>query len=175
MKPTTFRMVVIFLFVCIAIGVCVIAFYICKKTNPACPVPVPVSCPVVTCPTINNDRDRKVLDDPLYPPLNRMTNQPLDSFRLVGYIKSNEQQKDVGDNNWKLFGRMKNRHEVELYIVPTNNNQDIKVPLTRDVVSPKIADLYTLPDALTIKSPMLHPTPYQVIELPRSQFDPQYN
>lgn len=75
-------------------------------------------------------RDRKVLDDDLYPPLNRgdtrshtnlannintrrmyvNTQETGDTFRLVAYVSSTSNDKDSGNNNWKLFARQKDRH-----------------------------------------------------------------
>ena len=71
------------------------------------------------------ERDRKVLDDDLFPPLNRgdtkshtnlsnsiskrqfyvNTQETGDTFRLVAYVSSTSDTKDSGNNNWKLFAR----------------------------------------------------------------------
>ncbi len=146
-------------------------------------------------------RDRRVLNDQLYPPLNRTdsttftgvvretanrninvpTNQSYDTFRLVGYIKSKsvgqEQEMDAGGNSWKLMAREKNRNESEFYIVPTNNNYDLKIPITPDItVGQRLKDVYTIPNEIQFKSPMLNQAPYQFIELPKTDFtDPRYS
>lgn len=143
------------------------------------------------------DRDRRVLDDPLYPPLNRTdrstyngvvrettarninipTNNSFDSYRLIGYITTKDTEKDAGMNSWKLMGRQKDRNEYDFYIVPTNNNYDIKVPLTPEVcVGYRFKDIYSIPKQVQFKSPMLNASYYEFIELPKADFsDPRYN
>lgn len=146
-------------------------------------------------PTLSEKRDRKVIDDPLYPPLNRTdrytfesivaqtdarninipTTDIGDSYRLVGYIVSKDQNKDAGGNNWKLMAREVNRNECDFYIIPTNKDYDVKVPLTPDVVTGiRLRDIYTIPNQLAFNSPMLNQTPYDFIELPKTKFDPRY-
>ena len=142
-------------------------------------------------------RDRRVLNDQLYPPLNRTDattfngvvretanrninvpiNQSYDSFRLVGYITSQEGEKDSGGGSWKLMGKTKNRNESEFYLIPTNNNYDLKIPITSDiVVGQRLRDVYTIPKEIQFKSPMLNQAPYQFIELPKADFiDPRYS
>ncbi len=140
-------------------------------------------------------RDRRVLNDQLYPPLNRTdsltfdsvaretrnrninipSNQSYDTFRLVGYVKSKsvgqEQEMDAGGNSWKMMAREKNRNESEFYLIPTNNNYDLKIPITPDiVVGQRLRDVYTIPNEIQFKSPMLNDTPYQFIELPKTDF-----
>lgn len=148
-------------------------------------------------------RDKRVLEDQLYPPLNRTdaltfdsvvresrnrninvpTNNTWDSYRLVGYIKSKQVDqeyrqplKDAGGNSWKLMARQKDRNESDFYLVPTNNNYDIKVPLTPDVfVGQRFKDVYTIPKEVQFKSPMLNTEPYEFVELPKTDFiDPRY-
>jgi len=146
-------------------------------------------------PTVS--RDRRVLNDPLFPPLNRTdrltfdsvayetkqrninipTNDIGDRFRQVGYVTlvSQEGEKDAGGNQWKLLGREKNRHESEFYMVPTNNNYDIKVPLTPEVVvGPRLKDIYTIPNELRFKSPLLNKGTYEFVELPKTDFADSY-
>lgn len=138
------------------------------------------------------DRDIRVLEDPLYPPLNR-TDEPnfnaittevkrgdiyvptngaaTDSYRLVGYLSNHDSVKDAGGNNWKLFGRMKDRYTGEYYISPVNNNIDLKIPLTNDiVVGDRLRDLYTLPREMRFKSPMLNTSVYEYTEIPKTDF-----
>lgn len=146
-------------------------------------------------------RDRRVLNDQLYPPLNRTdsmtfdgvvretrnrninvpSNQTYDSYRMVGYVKSKsvgqEQEIDAGGNSWKMMARQKNKNESDFYLIPTNNNYDLKIPITPDiVVGQRLRDVYTIPNEIQFKSPMLNQTPYQFIELPKTDFtDPQYS
>lgn len=125
-------------------------------------------------------RDRKVLHDPLYPPLNRSdnkthtelannianrnmyirTNDMGDTYRLVGYVTNNSDDKDVGNNNWKLFARQKDRHISEFYMKPTDNNNDVKVPITDDIIiGDRLRDIYNIPQQITFKSPMFNKEP----------------
>tara|TARA_B100001758_G_scaffold247074_1_gene263786 strand:- start:5994 stop:6638 length:645 start_codon:yes stop_codon:yes gene_type:complete len=134
-------------------------------------------------------RDHKVLDDDLYPPLNRSdtnthtqlanniinrnmyvkTNNIDDTFRLVGYVTNNATETDNGNNSWKLFGRQKDRHSSEFYMTPTNSNNDLKIPLTRDIiVNDKLDDIYSIPNTLTFNSPLLNKEPYNVVEVPKA-------
>jgi hypothetical protein len=134
-------------------------------------------------------RDHKVLDDDLYPPLNRSdtnthtqlanniinrnmyvkTNNIDDTFRLVGYVTNNATDVDNGNNSWKLFGRQKDRHSSEFYMTPTNSNNDLKIPLTRDIiVNDKLDDIYSIPNTLTFNSPLLNKEPYNVVEVPKA-------
>jgi len=138
------------------------------------------------------NRDIRVLEDPLYPPLNR-TDEPnfnaittevkrgdiyvptngiaSDSYRLIGYLSNHESVKDAGGNNWKFFGRMKDRYTGEYYISPVNNNIDLKIPLTNDiVVGDRLRDLYTLPREMRFKSPMLNTGVYEYTEIPKTDF-----
>lgn len=137
-------------------------------------------------------RDQRVINDPLYPPLNREDrinfnnvktevelqnfNVPLndigDSYHLIGYLTYNDNDtKDSGGNNWKLFGRMKNKNQGDFYIIPANNNYDIKIPLTQDIViSERLRDLYTIPNEMQFRSPMLNNGVYKFIELPKTDF-----
>ena len=134
-------------------------------------------------------RDHKVLDDDLYPPLNRSdtnthtqlanniinrnmyvkTNNIDDTFRLVGYVTNNATETDNGNNSWKLFGRQKDRHSSEFYMTPTNSNNDLKIALTRDIiVNDKLDDIYSIPNTLTFNSPLLNKEPYNVVEVPKA-------
>lgn len=127
--------------------------------------------------TMPPNRDIRVLNDPLYPPLNRMVSTPYyDTFRLVGYLKSScDNERDAGGNTWKLFGRMKDRRMGEFYISPANTNDDIKIPLTSDVMmGPRLSDIDTIPNELMFKSPLLNLCHYIFIELPRGQLDSMY-
>jgi len=135
------------------------------------------------------DRDYKVLNDPLYPPLNRSdnrthtdmvqkinrrdmyirTNDLNDTYRLVAYLTNNSDDKDTGGNSWKLFARQKDRHISDFYMKPTDNNNDIKIPLTDEiVVGSRLRDIYNIPSEITFNSPMLNNTPYYVMEVPKA-------
>jgi len=135
-------------------------------------------------------RDKRVLNDQLYPPLNRteadvLANLPPvayggagvtggrreDTYRLLGYLKANPPhgERDTGNNVWKCMGRMKDRNTGEFYAVPAKTNDDIKVPLTQDIiVSERLRDIYTLPTEMRFNSPFFHATPYTFVELPKT-------
>lgn len=142
-------------------------------------------------PLAHVDRDIRVLKDPLYPPLNRTdretfdriepalrpiaTSDSHDTFRVIGYLKSTSMDRDAGGNTWKLFGRMKDRHTGEFYITPANNLDDIKIPLTPEIVTgQRLRDVDTVPNELTFRSPLLNNTPYTFVELPKSQLPSRY-
>jgi len=135
------------------------------------------------------ERDYKVLNDPLYPPLNRSdnrthtdmvqkinrrdmyirTNDLNDTYRLVAYLTNNSVNRDTGGNSWKLFARQKDRHISDFYMKPTDNNNDIKIPLTGEiVVGSRLRDIYNIPSEITFNSPMLNNTPYYVMEVPKA-------
>ncbi len=141
-------------------------------------------------------RDIKVINDPLYPPLNRTdrntfdhvvksteardinvpTTNINDTYRLVGYLINNDSNQDAGGNRWKVMARQKNRHESDFYLIPTNKDYDVKVPLTQDVVlGKKLNDVYTIPKDLRFNSPLLNNTTYEFVELPKSSFTDDYN
>lgn len=134
-------------------------------------------------------RDRRVLNDQLYPPLNRSdnrthtnltnninrrnmyvnTNDIRDTYRLIGYVTNNAEEKDTGNNNWKLFARQKDRHFSDFYLKPTDNNNDIKVTITDNiVVGGRLRDIYDIPKSITFNSPMLNKEPYDIVEVPKA-------
>lgn len=134
-------------------------------------------------------RDRKVVNDQLYPPLNRsdnkthehllnnintrtmyiQTNDINDKYRLVAYITNNSEEKDAGNNNWKLFARQKDRNISDFYVKPTDNNNDMKVPITDEiVVGDRLRDIYNIPKILTFNSPLFNKNPYNVVEIPKA-------
>ena len=147
-----------------------------------------------TIPQTKNDsdtiaRDRKVLDDDLYPPLNRgdtrshtnlanninrrrmyvNTQETGDTFRLVAYVTSTSDEKDSGNNNWKLFARQKDRHISDFYMIPTDNTNDLKISITNDIViGNKLRDIYDIPQQITFNSPLLNKEPYNVVEVPKA-------
>ena len=94
-----------------------------------------------------------------------------DSFRLVGYLTNNDEtRQDVGGNTWKLFARQKDRHTSDFYMVPANKNYDVKIHVKDDMIQggERLRDLYTIPNSITFKSSMLNDTPYEFIEIPKS-------
>jgi hypothetical protein len=134
-------------------------------------------------------RDRKVLNDQLYPPLNRSDNQThtsltnninkrnmyvntndmRDTYRLVAYVTNSSDEKDTGNNNWKLFARQKDRNISDFYLKPTDNNNDIKVTINDEiVVGKRLRDIYDIPKTITFNSPMLNKEPYDVVEVPKA-------
>lgn len=147
------------------------------------------------------DRDLRVLSDPLYPPLNRTDrgtfnsvvretnarniNVPTrnfdDSYRLVGYLINKnvdgDGNKDAGGNSWKLMARQKDRNESDFYIIPTNKDYDVKVPLTPEVFAggSRFKDVYDIPKEVQLVSPLLNKGPYEFVELPKSNFTDSYN
>jgi len=147
-------------------------------------------------PDITPVRDRLVLNDPLYPALNRTDRQTLntvayqtdvrnfniptqdigDSYHMIGYLTSTDPMNtDKGGNSWKLMGRKYNRNQADFYIIPINNNYDIKIPLTPDVIiGQRLNDIYTIPNEITFNSPFLNKTPYNFVELPKTNFDNRY-
>ncbi len=134
-------------------------------------------------------RDYRVIRDPLYPPINRtdannyeMTRQAVDnrvmyvgsgrddSFRLIGYLIAEDQEKkDSGGNSWKLFGRRVDSNRAEFYMMPTNNNYDVKVPINDDVLSNgyRLRSLDDIPGELRFKTPLLNDGAYKFTELPK--------
>lgn len=146
---------------------------------------------------IDDCRDRRVLNDPLYPALNRSefdthrgiaekvkskelynaTQDFTDRYRLVAYVTNPDQNKDSGGNTWKLMARQKDRNQAEFFMIPANNNYDMKVMLNNEMIAgnEKLRDTYTIPKQLTFKSPLLNETPYEVTELPMNDFTNTYN
>lgn len=149
--------------------------------------------------TINpaSDRDIRVLKDPLFPALNRSetdthnrtidainrkqlynrTQDFTDRYRMVAYVTNPEDKKDSGGNVWKLMARQKDRNQADFYLIPANNNYDMKVMLNNDVITgnEKLRDIYTIPKTLSFKSPLLNDTPYEVTELPMTDMTDLYN
>ena len=97
------------------------------------------------------------------------SNDTMDRYRIVGYLVSSDENKDAGGNNWKLFARQKDRHTSDFYIVPANNNYDIKIQLNDNVVvGERLRDVYTIPNTMTFNSPMLNKSPYEFVEIPKA-------
>jgi hypothetical protein len=135
-------------------------------------------------------RDQRVLSDQLYPPLNRTntvihdalehniqhrnmyvpTNDMMDNYRLIGYLVNQDDAKDAGGNNWKLFARQKDRNRSDFYIIPANNNFDIKIHISDEMIqgNEKLRDVYTVPKQISFNTPMLNKTSYQYVEIPKA-------
>ncbi len=145
---------------------------------------------------VEQERDMRVLTDPLYPAYNRSeydihnsvvdaierkqlfnnTREANDRFRLVAYVSSNVESQDAGGNKWKLIARMKDRNQAEFFLVPVDKNYDMKIMLNNDiVVGERLRDVYTIPKQLTFKTPLLHEQPYDVVELPMTDFTSTYH
>lgn len=137
------------------------------------------------------NRDIKVVSDPLYPPLNRedagnfnavrkeveqhnmyvSLNDINDSYRLLGYLTYSEPEPiDKGGNSWQLFGRMKNRNNADFYIISTNNNYNMKIPLTSEIMNNKRFDLYNIPTEMQFNYPMLNRGIYNFLEIPKTDY-----
>lgn len=148
--------------------------------------------------TSTSNRDMQVLNNPLFPPLNRTDRNTFnsvvretrnrninipskdinDSFHLVGYITNKDINGNIdsGNNNWKLMAREKDRNESEFYLIPTNNNYDIKIPIVPEIViGHRIKDIYSIPKNINFNSPLLNKTSYEFVELPKSDFSSSYN
>lgn len=140
------------------------------------------------------ERDYRVINDPLFPPFNRSdrsththlrnninnrnmyinTNNIDDTFRLVAYVTCNDENKDVGNNSWKLFAREKDRHFSEFYMSPTDNSNDIKIFLNDNIIEGnRVRDIYNIPQHISFNSPMLNRSPYYVNEIPKQQLSYQ--
>jgi hypothetical protein len=99
-----------------------------------------------------------------------------DNYRMVGYLVSQEGN-DSGGNNWKLFAKQKNNNNADFYMVPANNNYDIKIPINNDIVvgNERLRDVYSIPNQLKFNSPLLNKNNYEFIELPKTDLtDPRY-
>jgi hypothetical protein len=193
MRPQTFqRVIVILASIVTATFVIAVVIYFCRLCRKCvCPQVKIEKVVNVDIPTIDlstSTRDRRVLSDPLYPPLGRSNNGDFviqrqiqdprgdnDSFRLVGYLSSSEAERDAGLNQWKLFGRMKDRNQGEYYIIPANNNVDLKIPLAPEIVrGERLRDLYTLPTEMRFDSPMLNRGPYTLTEISKGDLGSRY-
>lgn len=142
-----------------------------------------------TTPSKAQERDYRVLNDQLYPPLNRTdtvtqqmleknidsrnmyvpTNDKMDNYRLIGYLVNKDQEKDAGGNNWKLFARQKDRNTSDFYMIPANNNYDVKIHITDDMVKgDRLRDVYSVPNNINFSSPMLNTSSYEYVEIPKA-------
>lgn len=184
MKPKTFR--ILFITINALFVLAVLAYLLVQQQHRNASVRQSLSTShekegerIVVVPTVLRppavERDRRVISDPLYPPLNRTETPVFDTYRLVGYLSNHETNKDKGGNSWKLFARMKDRHQGDFYITPVDRTIDLKIPLTNEVVvGERLRDLYTIPQEMRFNSPLLNRGPYEFTEIPRSQLDNPY-
>jgi len=141
-----------------------------------------------------NMRDRAVVMDQLYPPLGRVerpifdqlasrvasgligypTRGSPDTFRMVGYMINSENKND----SWKLFGRQKfpGSSIGEYYAIPIDDRKsDMKITIKDDMMpKDKIRDIYSLPNEVTIKSPLFSDKPYTLVELDKADLTSPY-
>ena len=87
---------------------------------------------------------------------------------MVGYLVG--KNTDAGGGNWKLFARQKDRNTSDFYMIPSNNNYDIKIYIKDEmVVGDRLRDVYTIPKQITFNSPMLDTTgSYEFVEIPKA-------
>jgi hypothetical protein len=147
-------------------------------------------------PDLVRDRDIRVLSDPLYPPVGRadaegtrrLMSEPRlyptatsypptnDTYRLVGYLVNAEDKTD----SWKLFSRQSQhsrRSFADFYAEPASkDSQGVKIPLSQPdgITSPRLRDIYDLPDQVSIKHPMFSHAPYIVVQLPAADLASGY-
>jgi len=143
---------------------------------------------------IARDRDMRVLGDPLYPPLNRTdaatfdtmvdqisrrnfyvpTSDYNDSYRMVGYLTNSGQvfgETDTGGGTWKLMARQVNNNQSDFYLIPSNNNYSMKIPLNGDIVKGRrLKDVYDIPNEMYFDTPLLSKGPYIFTEIPKTDF-----
>jgi len=151
----------------------------------------PTRIPLVS-PSYTRERDLRVLNDPLYPALNRTdknsfegvidntlkrnfnipTNTYNDTYHLVGYVVNEE---DKTSSKWKLFGRQKDRNKGEYFMVPVDRTIDMKIQITDDIVEgEKLRSVDTIPNEIKFKTPLLSNTPYKFTELPKADLADEY-
>ena len=118
-------------------------------------------------------RDRAVLDDPLYPPYNRMSMEPYDTYRLIGYMVAEEANDDV----WHLYGRKKNNSLSDFYVRSSDKNTDIKIPITDNMFMSRrdrLRDMDNLPEGIHIDHPIFPHNAYHIIENGRADLNSLY-
>ena len=114
------------------------------------------------------ERDRRVDQDNLYPPVSREAVVVRDTYRPVAYLVAEEENKDV----WKLYARERGRGGAsDFYAVSADRQFDAKVGLTDENVKPRLRDVYNLPTAVQVSHPMFRPNAtYQVVEMDRADW-----
>lgn len=119
------------------------------------------------------NRDRAVIDDPLYPPLNRNSLQPHDTYRMIGYLVGEESQED----SWQLYGRQINNNKSEFYVRPTNRNIEMKIPIQDSDFrrpSDRLRDIDNLPERTSIDNPLFNSPSYKVVTNPNTNYNSYY-
>lgn len=123
------------------------------------------------------ERDRRVDEDNLYPPLSREKVLPRDTYRPVAYLVAEEGDGTTNGRNgdvWKLYARERSRGgHSDFYAVSADRQFDAKVALTDDNVisQPRLRDVYNLPTSIEIRHPMFRVnTKYQVVEMDRADW-----
>ena len=136
-------------------------------------------------------RDNQVINDALYPPLarterptfdllmkninnplfNQYTRGPPDTYRLLGYLTS------IDSNNQEileLYGRAKyqNSDIGEFYVIKSsNNNRDIKIPLTNN--NSNVKKITDIPNEINITGKIYNGN-YNFTELPKPDLSYPY-
>ena len=86
--------------------------------------------------------------------------------------------KEDKKDSWKLFGRQKYPSSSlgDYYAIPMDDHRsDMKITIKDDMMpKDKIRDIYALPSEVTIKSPLFSHSPYQLIELDKTDLMSQY-
>lgn len=173
------------------VGLSVVLGYVVHRSLapppcPACPrCPACPGCPACPAPvTAPVDRDRAVLEDPLYPPYNRPSRSrglpdpaavaaargytSADAFRLVAHLRNDSPgEVDAGGNVWKLFARATSpgSSRGEFFAASALAGVDLKVALPRDVAD-ALRDVDALPDVVRVCHPLFASGTYTVAPLP---------
>lgn len=145
----------------------------------------------VIVPDFINQRDVNVIDNPLYPILNRAerpisdmilaNNQFLnfstrgspDTYRPMAIAKK---VGEVPTELYYLMGRQKYQgsSQGEFYLTSMNKDKNIKIPINRDNTNPRLNDYYNLPTTLEITSGIFANDIFQIQELPTSDLSSGY-
>jgi hypothetical protein len=125
-------------------------------------------------------RDNRVLNDPLYPVINRtdrptydqlalyLSNRTIatrgnsDTFRQVGITVANDDKR----TKYLLMGRsIHGRPDGEFYLVEVNSNNMMKIPLVDKSNRQLIKDIYNIPETLDINYGVLAGTTLTIQEI----------
>lgn len=119
------------------------------------------------------ERDQRVDQDNLYPPLSRERVLPRDTYRPLAYLVA-EEETGARNDVWKLFVRERARGgQSDFYAVSADRQFDAKVSLSDEnvVSTPRLRDVYNLPTQIQIRHPMFRPNiSYQVVEMDRAEW-----
>jgi hypothetical protein len=130
-------------------------------------------------------RDNAVMDDVLYPPLNRtdrpnidmLVNNPAivghptrgspDTYRPLALAKDT-----ISNETYYLMGREKYRgsSQGEFYLVPTDKQNRLKIQLLDERGNQLIKDIYGIPDQVTIKTGIFKDKVIALEELKKTDF-----